>query len=196
MRVAAAFLAQPTALRRTSAIAVLIAAVLAAWVCIARPLASLALSQREWRTQTRAALAHARGEAALEPRLREELRTLPSASVWERFYEDRSPSSAESELRQDLTALVRASGGTLDSVEMLAASTSGALRSHGVQVSASMSIEQLRSFLAGVRSHRRYLRIEHLSVKSPLFQLADTNPVLTVKVDVFGFSAVRAGEHP
>jgi hypothetical protein len=195
MKVTEAFLMQPVAVRRICSIAALLVAALGVWLGIVAPLRTLALSQGHWRSGARTALARARAEAALGPAVQALVQTLPSAAVWQRLYQGQNDAAADSGLRQDLSSLLTNSGAKTDSLTMLPQLRQGPLTRHGVRISASLSIDQLRAFLTALRSHARYLRIEHLNVTAPLNQPPDTNPSLTIKADIYGFSRLGIAGH-
>jgi hypothetical protein len=176
------------------AVSALLALAAVLWLGILVPINELAGSQATWRSDTRGRLARERGELDARPALTGQARALPKAAVWQRFYGDGE--GADGRLRQDVATLVGGSGGTLESLSPLPARREGALVRHGVRLSASMNIEQLRALLAALRAHPRYLRIEHLSITSPTMQPPDTNPSLAVKAEVYGFSPAKvAGGH-
>jgi hypothetical protein len=180
----------PPLLRRTLAVLLVPAAALVAWMLIAEPVAWIAGSQDQWRASVQAALADDRGHAKALPDFKARLKALPTAPVWQKFY-DVSTSDGSSLVQQDVTSLCSSIGVTTQSLVALRAQDEQSLIKHGVRLTATLTVDQLRSLAASLRNHQKYLRTERLIVEAPQVQSADQNPALNVTLDVFGYS--RAG---
>ena len=181
----------PTLLRRALAVLLVPAAALLGWMLVAEPLICIAGSQDQWRGSVQDTLADDRGHEKVLADLKSRLEALPAAPVWEKFYEVAAGGDGSSLVQQDVTSLCSAMGVTTQSVVALRAQTEQGLMKHGVRLTATLTVDQLRSFAATLRNHQKYLRTERLTVDAPQVQSADQNPALTITLDVFGYS--RAG---
>jgi len=187
-------LTQRPAVRRAFAVLLLATTVQLLWFGLIMPAHLLVLSQSTWREETQSDLARARGTAGIESQVRERLNALQAAAVWQRFYDNQHSSAIDGALSQDITRLANTAGINIHSLTTLPATTEGLLRRHGVRLAASMSIDQLKLFIAALRTHTRYIRVERLSVSAPQVQPPDRNPPLEIKADLFGYNRAAAGE--
>ncbi len=181
----------PPLLRRALAVLLVPAAALLGWMLVAEPLIWIAGSQGQWRGSVQDTLADDRGHEKVLADLKSRLDALPAAPVWQKFYEFAAGGDGSSLVQQDVTSLCSAIGVTTQSVVALRAQTEQGLMKHGVRLTATLTVDQLRSFAATLRNHQKYLRTERLTVDAPQVQSADQNPALTITLEVFGYS--RAG---
>ena len=195
MRAVEYVIAQRATARRAFAVVLLAIGVDLAWFGLVVPARTLALSQDAWREAARSDLARSRGAAAIESEVRERLRGLATAPIWQRLYDNKQANDADVALGQDVTRLANAAGLTLHSLTSVPAANEGLLRKHGVRLAASLSIDQLRQLIAALRAHPRYIRVERLSVAAPQVQPPDRNPVLEIKVDLCGYSRAAVGDN-
>lgn len=179
--------AQPASARRALAL-VLVAAIAAASIAVVHTICDIVSSQDIWRSTARNALARDRGVAANGSQIRGSLESLGSAPVWNRLYAPGADADGAQLVQRDLMSLGTSAGAVIQSAVALPAVEGAELRSHGVRLVASMSIDQLRNFIAGIRAHTRYLRVQELSISAPQTQALDVNPPLTVTVTVLGYS--------
>jgi hypothetical protein len=181
----------PPLLRRALAVLLVPAAALLGWMLVAEPVIWIAGSQDQWRGSVQATLADDRGHEKVLADFKSRLEALPAAPVWQKFYEVAAGGDGSSLVQQDITSLCSAIGVTTQSVVALRAQSEQGLMKHGVRFTATLTVDQLRSFAATLRNHQKYLRTERLTVDAPQAQPADQNPALTITLDVFGYS--RAG---
>src|SRR4029077_15160657 len=95
----------PLAIRRTLALCLLVAAMLAVWAFAAFPIRWIVTSQDEWRSGARIALAHARGFAARLPQARANVAGLLNRPVWKYFYRVGQGEDASVLIQRDVEAL-------------------------------------------------------------------------------------------
>jgi hypothetical protein len=62
------------------------------------------------------------------------------------------------------------------------------LTGYGVRLTVSMTAEQFRRFIAGLRENARYLRVERLSVTAPQIQPSAQNALFTATLEVYGYA--------
>lgn len=185
-------LRQHAIMRRALAVLLVFLMLLVVWIAVIVPARALALSQTRWRIQARHHLAGDKGRASAESALREQLRALPGAPVWSRFYPSRG-ASADTALRTDLMRLTASAGVTVQSLATLPTEEDGALRRHGMRIDASMTIGQLEHLATELHTHARYLRVERLTISAPIVQAPHTNPTLVVRMVVYGYSVMHQG---
>ena len=188
MTIADRIMARPPAMRRTLAVLLLPLAVLAVWALVFIPLEWVTTSQATWRHATRVELARARAHAQLLPSLREQLEKLPAQAVWQRFYGVAAARDASAALQRDVSGLCTSAGLANQTISQLPSEPEGPLMKYSVRVSASGTSDQLETFVAKVRQHPRYLRAQRLSITAPQMQSREQNPVLTITMDIAGYS--------
>lgn len=187
MTLAARIAAKPRAVRVGVALVGLALVLALAWAVIVGPLRALIVSQSQWRSEARAALAQARGTAAFEAPLREQLQQLPQQPLWQRLYAVEAPELA-SALQRDLSALSATAGASSQSMLTLPSVEERGLLRSGARLSVSLDARALQALLEGIRQHSRYLRIERLTLTAPQAQTVDQNPTLAVTLEVFGYA--------
>jgi Tfp pilus assembly protein PilO len=179
---------RPIVQRRALALLLLGVAGVSVWMLLVSPVTWLIASQDEWRAQVRAELSHSKGRAALEPMLRKQLESLPTAAVWSALYTVAGETDADALVQRDLMALGVSSGVTVQVVTPLPKVEVAELTGHGVRFTVSTTADHLRSFAGALRGNPRYLRVERLAITAPQIQAVDENPQLTVTMDVYGYS--------
>jgi hypothetical protein len=180
-------LSQPAAVRRTVAVLLLVLTTLCASAAIYMGFV-IASSQEEWRADTRQTLGRLRGLAAMTPSLANELAALPNAPVWPRFYPVGTGVDGSSLVLRDVVGLYAAAGATVLSATPVPSRHEEALDKFGVRVSASMTTSQIKTVIARLRGHGRYLRTELVSVYVPQVQSPEGDPPLTLTLEVFGYA--------
>ena len=163
-------------------------AIASLWIAFFWPLTQLYQAQVQWRTNAEGELSHQRGVATLATSVRDQLDAIPSLKSLQRLYPAGAESSIALALQSDISGALSASRARLQSFTPLGATRVGALSKVGLQVSAFMSIDQLREFLGQVHSLSRLVRIERLSITAPSMQSPQENPTLNVTFDAFGFA--------
>lgn len=192
MRLTDHILRQHAITRRALAVLLVFLTLVVARIAVIAPARALVLSQARWRTQARHRLAGDKGRASAEGTVREQLHALPGAPVWKRFYPSRG-ASPDTALRGDLMRLTTSAGVTGQSFATLPTDEEGALRRHGIQIGASMTIDQLERLATELHSQSRYLRVERLTISAPIVQTPHTNPALVVRMVVYGYSIAHQG---
>ncbi|MGA7538945.1 MAG: GspMb/PilO family protein [Steroidobacteraceae bacterium] len=195
MSLADHILRQHVLMRRALAVLLLLLSMALARIAVIAPVHALVLSQAKWRTQARHQLSDDKGRASAEGTLREQLRTLPRASVWSRFYPSDGARNPDTALRSDLVNITTTASVTVQSLALLPTDEKGALRRHGMRIVASMTIDQLEHLVADLRRQSRYLRVGQLTISAPIVQPPHTNPLLLVQMVVYGYSIARHGSN-
>jgi hypothetical protein len=150
------------------------------------PMQALYESQVEWRSQAYRTVSLARGSRQALAGVADQLQALPAAPIWTKFYAAETPGGGIAMLQADVSVLLDAARVGTQSLIPLRTETQQELPTIGVRLSASMTIEQLRSLLGSLAAHSRFLSIRHLSVSAPLVQDAQENAMLTVGMDIVG----------
>jgi hypothetical protein len=179
---------QPMIVRRVFALLSVLLAVALILYGVIDPIRYVVRSQESWRTAVRAQLARDRGIASIGPKVREELLSLSTAPIWNRFYAAEGKADATQFIQRDVLSLCTAVRATIQSATPLPAVDAIGLRSGGVRIVASMSVDQMKEFFEKVRAHPQYLRVQRLSVSAPQSQSQNMNPVLSVTMDIAGYS--------
>jgi hypothetical protein len=187
MTLADRIVAQPAPTRR--ALALLLAATMAAAsIAAVHAIFSIVSSQESWRSTARKALAQDRGIAANDSQVRGALDSLSSAPTLKRFYAPSADTDGAQLVQRDVVSLGTLVGAGIQSTAALPTVEDVQLRVHGVRLVASMSIDQLKDFIARIRAHANYLRVQELNISAPQVQTPDVNPPLTVTVTILGYS--------
>jgi hypothetical protein len=164
-----------------------------AWALVVLPLQIAYRAQVDWRNDAIATLARARGSKAQADALSQQLKTLPTEAIWNKFYSVAKPGAAGSMLQADIGSVLNSVHASVQSLTPLRTTQVDGLTTIGLRVSAGMTVDQLKNFLGGVSGHAHYLRIERLRVNAPQGQVPDQNAMLTVTVEVYGIERVRGG---
>ncbi len=188
MSLAGRIVQQTPAARRTLAALLLLAAATLAWQAVILPIREVLTSQHRWRIQALSALAIARGRAAEVPTLQRRLKALPDAPIWQRFYPDGDSANVGTAIREDITRYAAVAGVTVRSIAPSPATEPLGLKRLGVRISATMTIQQLTSFLTQLRESPRYLRVDALKVVAPQIQSPNGNERLLVQLQIFGYA--------
>lgn len=175
----------PLVLRRTLAIALLAFAVGMIWQLILAPLGSLASSQIEWRTLARSAIARDRGWVQSETGWRAEEGRIRQSPIWQRFVAAPPGQSPGVAVQRRVTELL--SGIATPEIEAQSTQVQETLLAYPVRVRVTLTVDQLKTFLAGCHSSGPYLRVTKLTVTAPQSQLPQDNPRLQVTLDLVGY---------
>ena len=175
--------------RRTLALLLLPLAAIAVWGLLFLPLKWVTTSQGAWRDTVRVELARERGRAHALPALRQQLERLPAEPVWQRFYRVEGGADGGAAVQQDVGTLCAAAGLENQTITPLPSEEEGPLMKYSVRLSASGTSDRLEMFAAKLRQHPRYLRTDRLSITAPQVQQREQNPVLTLTMDIAGYSA-------
>ena len=191
--------ALPAAPRRLLALAMLLGALAVAWYAVLKPVHRLLTSQEGWRTEVRRELAESRGKAAVEARLAAQVEALHQIPLWKSFYSANSEEEANAQIQQDLRGLGAASGIPALALTSLPKRDSPDYIAYGVHINAAMTADQLKRFGVALRAAPHFLRVERFAASAPQTQAPEQNPLVTVTMDVYGYSrpagARGAAEH-
>jgi hypothetical protein len=166
-----------------------------AWAIIVLPVQLAYRAQLDWRSDTIATLAQARGSQAQGEALSQQLKALPAEPIWNKFYNVAMPGAASSQLQADVGGVLNSVHASVQSLTPLRATEVDGLTTIGLRVSAAMTVDQLKNFLAGLASHTHYLRAERLRVNAPQSQVPDQNAMLTVTVEIYGVEKLRSDKN-
>jgi hypothetical protein len=188
--------ARPLLQRRALALTLLLVLLGGLWIAAWEPLHWMVSSQDHWRGEMRRQLAHARGEAAIEPQLRQRLHDVEQAPLWKTLYEETPGRDTNSLVQADLTVLCTSVGAKVQAVAPLPRMREGRFTGYGVRGTTVVTAEQLRALIGALRTHPRYLRVEHLTVTAPQLQLEEDNAELTVTIEIYGYALATAVKSP
>lgn len=188
MSVAEQVAALTAARRRLLAVGLLLVLVFGAWAGILSPLARIVASQDDWRAAARRELARNRGQESVGGAVESQLRSLPGAPVWARFYGESGGADVLSHVQRDITELCAGVGIPVPVVMALPTTESNGISRYGVRLTANMTVDQLRKLAEALRTHSTFLRTERLSITAPQIQSAEQNSVFAVSMEVFGYS--------
>jgi hypothetical protein len=192
MTVADRIMARSPGARSVLALLLVPVGALLAWALVVQPIHWVITSQSDWRESTTTELARARGHAQLLEAVRKQVDELPSAPLWQRFYVVGAGESISGAVHKDVTELCMTAGLNSQSITPLPSEKLGAMTRQPVRLVAMGTSDRLQAFLARLREHPRYLRVDRLNVSAPQLQGADQNPVLTVTMDIAGYAASMA----
>ena len=122
------------------------------------------------------------------------LKALAASPRWTRFYETQKADKAILQLQSDLREIFKAPNNPT-SMTGLPAVIQGPLTRLGTKVTLSLTIDQLTESLGRLRSHAQLLQIEILTIQAPDYQMADTNPTLSIQAEIVGFMVSPPGGH-
>jgi hypothetical protein len=178
----------PLGKRRAIAIAMLLLAVLLAWLVVVVPLRSLVLSQAQWRADTAREIARDRGMARTAGQVREIAETVDASPLRARLYDSDSGMAVTDALQNDLRAALLQSGVEPTTFKVLPGALVSGLRAHRVEFSSVMTVEQLRGFFVALSTQPRFVRVERLRLDAPQQQRREENPRVTALMEVRAFS--------
>jgi Tfp pilus assembly protein PilO len=177
----------PRSSRRVLALMMLPILALLAWIAAVQPLLTIYESQQAWRAEARQLLAFSKRSVAALAQLQQQIAALRGSPLWSSLYRAEPGSGVAAALQSDVGALLAAAQANVQALAPVRSVEVGALRQIGIQVVASMRIDQLQQFMTAAAAHQRYLRIGQLTVTAPQIQSATENPLLSVEMEVHGF---------
>lgn len=183
---------RPPAQRRALAVVMLVTAIGLIWTAILGPLVWVVGSQDEWRTHARRELARDLGRAESEPSLRKRVAALAAEPIWGKFYDVPKGQDASTLVQRDVMNVGTGAGLKIQTVVPVPRVEEAGLVGYGIRFTTTLSADQLKKFVAGLRGNTGYLRVERLTVTAPQVQQADQNASLTVTMEVYGFSRNRS----
>lgn len=177
----------PKTSRRIMALLIVPVILIAVLLAVCLPAAYLHDAQVAWREEAGSLLARSKTIDAARDQLDAQLAGLQAAPVWSKFYPSSPLTGGATALQADVSAFfsnAQVSGQTLTP---LASASMPHFTKIGTRVTASMRIDQLRSLLAAVVAHQRYLRLEQVTIVAPQNQLPEENPPLAVTLEIYGY---------
>jgi hypothetical protein len=120
------------------------------------------------------------------------LTALMGSPRWARFYETQKADKAVLQLQTDLREVFKAPNNPT-SMTAVPVVVEGPLTRIATKVTLSLTIDQLTESLARLHSRAQFLRIESLTIQAPDYQMADTNPTLTIQAEIVGFMVTSPG---
>jgi hypothetical protein len=122
------------------------------------------------------------------------LSTLSASPRWARFYGTQKVDKAALQLQSDLREVFKAPNNPTSMVG-LPPVIQGPLTRLSVKLTLALTIDQLTESLERLRSHAQLLRIENLTIQAPDYQMADTNPTLSIQAEIVGYMVSTTGTH-
>jgi len=187
MRLAHACSQLPGALRRGVAlIAVPLGIIFVAYAAFS--LVRLAYdAQQDWRSHASRMLAQTKSAAQVQVHLDQQLLVVNTSALWPKLYGSSTSGGSAALLQSDVSNLLGSAQVSVQSLAPIPSTPMAEFTQIGVRLTASMRIDQLKSFLAAATIHTHYLRVGQLTVVSPQMQTAADNPPLAVTMDVYGY---------
>lgn len=182
-----AILSQRLAVRRTVAVLLIVLTAWVTWGALVRPLQLAYRAQAGWRADALQELARGKALIEISTTVDEQSEELSASALWAKLYEDSGDGAASGRLQADVSEIVSSAGVDLQSMVPMTVVFGPELDEIGVRLTASMTIDQLKSLLAATLRHPRYLRIGYLAISAPQSQSATVNPQLSVTLEVVGF---------
>jgi hypothetical protein len=176
----------PARVQRLIAIGLLGASLALFWFVIASPIADYIDAHAEQRGISLRALRRDRALLQEAPAVQAALSSADRSAHWQSLYESPKPETAAVQLEADLRALLKSTGNPT-SMMVVPPVSRGPLTRIGVKVSLAMRVDQLAQTLELLQRQPKRLQIESLTIQSPDFQPADTNPMLTIQAEIVGF---------
>jgi hypothetical protein len=122
------------------------------------------------------------------------LNTLGTSPRWVRFYDTQKADKVVLQLQSDLREVFKAPNNPT-SMTAVPVVIEGPLTRIATKVTLSLTIDQLTESLARLRSRAQFLRMESFTIQSPDYQMADTNPTLSIQAEIVGFMVTSPGGH-
>ena len=172
--------------RRCVAVALLGIALALLWLGLIDPIANYFRHSADERRADLNSLSRDRALVSQDAGTEATLTTLGTSPRWTRFYETQKADKAVLQLQSDLREVFKAPNNPT-SMTAVPVVVEGPLTRIATKVTLSLTIDQLTESLARLRSRAQFLRIENLTIQAPDYQVADTNPTLSIQVEIVGF---------
>ena len=114
-----------------------------------------------------------------------------NASQWKRLYKTQALDMMALELQGDLRTIVSETAEMTPAIEKVEPVTEDKLTRISARLTFSASIDRLASTLERFQQHPKLLRIEQLIIQAPDIQPPNTNPALSVQVQISGFMLTK-----
>jgi hypothetical protein len=178
--------------RRYIAVSLLGIAIALLWLGLIDPLANYFRHSADERRANLNSLSRDRALVSQDAGTETTLTTLRASPRWARFYETQKADKAVLQLQSDLREVFKAPNNPT-SMTVVPVVVEGPLTRIATKVTLSLTIDQLTESLARLRSHAQFLRIESLTIQAPDYQIADSNPTLSIQAEIVGFMVTTAG---
>jgi hypothetical protein len=173
-------------LQRILALGLLMAALLLAWSLVVDPLLTFVSTRGDDREAQLRALARDNALMAKDPKIKEALAAAIASPRWARLYDSDKPDKAVLQMETEIKDLI-ATPNNPTSIIAVPPMSKGLLTRIAVKVSLNMPIDQFGQFLSRLQAHSKLLQIDALTVQSPEYQAANTNPPLSIQAEIAGY---------
>jgi Type II secretion system (T2SS), protein M subtype b len=178
--------------KRCVAIALLGFALALLWLGLIDPATSYVWHSSDERRAELNSLSRDRALVSQSADTQSAIATLANSPRWARFYETQKTDKAVLQLQADLREIFKAPNNPT-SMTGLPAAIEGPITRIATKVTLSLTIDQLTESLARLSSHAQLLRIESLTIQAPDYQIADTNPTLSIQAEIAAFMVTPTG---
>jgi hypothetical protein len=178
--------------KRCAAIALLGIALALLWLGLMDPLVTYFRHGADERRADLNSLSRDRALVSEDAGTETTLTSLRASPRWARFYETQKADKAVLQLQSDLREVFKVPNNPT-SMTAVPVVVEGPLTRIATKVTLSLTIDQLTESLARLRSRAQLLRIESLTIQAPDYQIADTNPTLSIQAEIVGFMVTIPG---
>jgi hypothetical protein len=178
--------------KRCVAIALLGIALALLWLGLIDPAASYVGHSADQRRAALISLSRDRALVSHNADTQSALAVLAKSPRWSRFYDTQKTDKALLQLQTDMREIFKAPNNP-SSMTGLPAIIEGPVTRIATKVTLSLTIDQLTESLARLSSRAQLLRIESLTIQAPDYQIADTNPTLSIQAEIAAFMATPTG---
>jgi hypothetical protein len=179
--------------RRCIAIALLGIGLALLWLGLIDPAASYFWHSADERRAELNSLSRDRALVSQDADIQSAIAMLGKSPRWMRFYETQRTDKAVLQLQTDLREIFKAPNNPT-SMTGLPAAVEGPVTRIATKVTLLLTIDQLTESLARLSSRAQLLRIESLTIQAPDYQIADTNPTLSIQAEIAAFMVTPTGE--
>lgn len=172
--------------QRCVAVALLGIALALLWLGLIDPLAAYFRHSADQRRADLNSLSRDRALVSQDAGTEVTLTALGTSPRWARFYETQRADKAVLQMQSDLREVFKAPNNPT-SMTAVAVVVEGPLTRIATKITLSLTIDQLTDSLARLQSHTQLLRIESVTIQAPDYQMADTNPTLSIQAEIVGF---------
>jgi Type II secretion system (T2SS), protein M subtype b len=178
--------------QRWAALALVAMALTLLWMGLINPVTDHLRRSTDERHAALDSLSRDRALVSQDTATQSALGKLTATPRWARFYATQKADKAALQLQSDLREIFKAPNNPT-SMTAVPAVAEGPLTRIAAKVTLSLTIDQLTESLARLNSHAQFLRIENLAIQAPDYQIADTNPTLSIQAEVVGYMVSDPG---
>jgi hypothetical protein len=179
--------------QRCIAIALLGIALALLWLGLIAPVADYFRHRSDQRQAELDSLSRDRALVSQDTNTRSAIASLAQSPRWARFYVAQKTDEAVLQLQTDLREIFKAPNNPT-SMTGLPAAVEGPITRIATKITLSLTIDQFTESLARLGSRAQLLRIESLTIQAPDYQMANTNPTLSIQAEIAAFMVTPAGE--